>query len=229
MWKNIRIGKYTPSVHQLGVLITLPIVIDYFGVLSLPLVLSLALLYQLVSISFTGHILLGHNSTFYAPLDKLLHYLFFYTTFVSPAMWGAIHMQHHKQTDTEKDPQAAKHYGMRVLLLALWNLELIDRKHFITLYKKPWLKVIHDNHLLMLLPPLLLALVVPWQYLLLFWLVPASLCTTIATYSAWYSHRQGEPLKKFDIFHTILIAGEHRYHQEHHDKWTKSSFDKIIK
>lgn len=227
--KLILDGRYNGSIHQLSILLTLPLTISYFGWWSLPVVFVLALIYHAVGIALIGHAMLGHGKTIHPVIDNILYTLFYFLTFVSPALWGGFHMQHHKHPDTEKDPQSAVHYGFKTMLLLFWNNNLVDVRTFLRLKKRYMINLIENHPWLVAMLPVSLFAVVPWNYILLFWLVPASMCVSLATYSAWHTHRLGSAVKKVHPINQILMLGESARHEAHHDQWSQTGFMWIFK
>lgn len=229
MLKNLLSGRYNASIHQLSILVWLPLLYTQFGAWAFLLTLVFALQYQFFSISLTGHMLIGHRRSLGKYVDYFFYLLFFYTTFVTPAVWGAFHAQHHKYHDTEKDPQSAKHYGLRVLLFALWNPDLLDKRTFLVLCKNPLIGFIEKHYWLMFALGAIPFVLFPWEYVLLFWLAPTSMCVSLATYSAYYSHKEGHPYEEFNTLHRVLIAGEHKQHADHHKDTRVNTFENYLK
>lgn len=223
-------GRYIATLHQLAILLTLPLTVLHFGWASIPVIIVLSLVYHAFIISMIGHNMLGHGNVINPFVDNVLYTLFYYGTFVSPALWGGFHIQHHKHQDTERDPQSAVHYGFwRVLIITFWNPTFVDVRTFIRLKRRHMINLIEQHPWLVAFVPALLFFIVPWQYMLLLWLVPASLALTIGTYSAWYSHKDGTPVTNFGLFQKILITGEINDHASHHDNWSKNLFTGVFK
>lgn len=228
--KDISDGRYIPTAHQLAVVLTLPLTVWQLGLWSIPVIFVMSLIYHALVVSMVGHSMLGHRNVINPVVDNILYTVFYYVTFISPALWGGFHIQHHKHADTEKDPQSAVHYGFwRVLIITFWNPTLVDIRTFVSLKKRFMINFIEQHPWLVACIPVLLLAVIPWQYVLLFWQVPASLALTIGTYSAWYTHQYGEPVKDFGLMQKILILGEVNNHASHHDNWSRNLFTGIFK
>lgn len=181
----------------------------------------LAPIYHFFALSLGGHMVISHNRKVNPYLEKALYILFFYSSFITPHFWSAIHIQHHKHFDTEKDPQSPKHLGLKVLF-PIWNIQLIDKRTYLK-HKKSELSNFFDKYyaVLCLLPGIFLFLF-PLQTLLI-WMVPASLALSQATFSAYYSHRNGEPVSNWSLLYTILFLGETGNHKMHHDNSATNS------
>lgn len=208
--------RYLPVAFQFSVLLTLPVLIVMSGWQSLA-VLPLAWLYHWVSFALTGHMIISHDRTSWIP-HEILYTIFFYTTYITPHFWGAQHIQHHKHRDTERDPQSPDYLGWRTFI-AFYDERLTDKRTMVKHLRTNLSQFYVKYYTWLLIPPVLASLLIPTDIFLMFYVVPASMSFTIATFSAWYSHQNYEPVERFPLWANILFSGETRYHARHHDNW----------
>jgi len=185
---------------------------------------SLYYIIGLCGITVCYHRLLSHRSW---KCSKWLEYtLTFIATFAmvgSSIVWVAIHRDHHKNTDTEKDPHSPKYKG---LLRSQWGSMFIKIRHRLSvdLMRDKFHSFQHRYYfLIILLCAIILYLLDPLAvvYALLF---PAMLCWNAGSLIFSLSHRGGKPHN--DIPLVITSWGE-GYHQNHHDAPSKFKFGRF--
>lgn len=216
-------GEYVlPLVFQLSIIVSLPLLVFKIGPYAILSVL-LAPVYHWLAIVAAGHMVISHNRNAGKIMNWVLHVLFFFTTFITPGAWAAYHIQHHKHTDSPLDPQSPKHHGLKVLSITGWDHRLKDLRTYITHKQKPMSNFFHVNYGFLVCLPLIFFLLVPYEAVLFAWAVPASLGLSLGTWSAYYTHRDGEPVEKFSFINKILLLGESENHKHHHDHWHTNS------
>lgn len=205
--------KYMPLTFQLSVLITLPVLImtQPHNVIW---VLGIAWLYHFMAFSLCGHMIISHGRSSWIP-HELLYTLFFYVSYILPDIWAGLHIQHHKHTDTHRDPQSPDHTGFKSLL-ALYDTNLTDIRTVIKHRKNNPLSVFFQKYYnFLIVIPVLLTVIFPDSMLMWYW-VPGSMSLSIATLSAWYTHVNYEPRRRFHVWAKILFLGESELHDTHH-------------
>lgn len=208
--------RFLPVTFQFSVILTLPWLIGIVGWQAL-WVLPLAWIYHWLSFALTGHMIISHGRQSWIP-HEILYTLFFYTTYITPHFWGAQHIQHHKHLDTERDPQSPDYLGWRTLI-AFYDERLTDKRTMVKHLRTNLSQFYVKYYVWLLIPPAILAIILPVELFLMFYAVPASMSFTIATFSAWYSHQNFKPVERFPAWANILFSGETRYHARHHDMW----------
>lgn len=210
--------KQIPVIYQSSLFVTLPLLYIYGGGWHIAIALLLGWIYSAIFIAIVGHTMISHD--FGDPpvwVENILYTMFFYCTLITPPLWAAYHIQHHKFTDTEKDPQSAKHLGWQVLL-ATYPVELLDLRTFVKRNKKPICQFLEKYYYyLITIPFIALLLVSPITWLTIM-LVPCPIALCIGTLSAYTSHIQGEARVMNNL--EMLLYGEKKDHALHHDDWT---------
>ena len=211
--------RYLPVTFQFSVLLTLPVLISLTSWQAL-WVLPIAWVYHWLSFALTGHMVISHNRTSWIP-HEILYTIFFYTTYITPFFWSALHIQHHKHRDTELDPHSPDHLGLWRTLVALYDTDLTDKRTMVKHLRYDQLAQFFVKYNDWLLLPVVLAFfVIPTDVFLMFYAVPASLSFSIATFITWYSHTNYQPREKFHAWAKILFLGESEYHDRHHTDWS---------
>ena len=221
MQKNIlknTLSKYLPFIFQLSVIATIPILFYYYGWVAL-LSIFLALVYQFFAILLTGHMIISHNVQVNKFLNLPLHFIYFYTTFIIPHFWAAIHVQHHKYPDSLNDPHSFKNNGFRVFF-ALWDPSMMDKKTFFKHTKNRISNIFKNNYVYLCVIPAVFLILFPIETLFI-WGVPASLALSLSAIGAVYTHHNGRPINGNNIIEkiimTIFFFGEGYDHSKHHN------------
>lgn len=176
-----------------------------------------------LGMTMTYHRLLSHRS-WNAP--KWVEYLF--TLFAtigltgSAISWVAIHREHHRFTDTDKDPHSPKFKG------ALWSHFLsmfapVRPRYVLDLMKDKFYVFQHKHYMdINIIYGIVLYLIDPFAVVYA-WLVPAMILWNAGSSIISISHRPGGPHN--DLFFAITTWGE-GYHTNHHDKPGRNRFGK---
>jgi len=175
------------------------------------------LMYQLIvtiGISVGYHRYFSHRM-FKCPIWFEYVMLFFANIMmVGPAtLWVANHREHHKYTDTDKDPHSPSHKGYFYA-------------HFLQVFTSPKIKfmtdLLRDNKFKLqhkyfweinIVWMLLLLAIDPFAVIYL-WLAPAGISKIFGSLVYSYSHRGGKP--NSDVWVGLLSGGE-GFHEPHHD------------
>ena len=182
----------------------------YFGILCL-------------GITMGYHRYVSHK-VFKSPLWFEYVMLFFaHIMMVGPAiLWVANHREHHRFSDTDKDPHSPKYQG----LFSAFFLQVLVRINF--RYVRDLLKVqryraqVKYYWRIMGAWALFLVLIDP-NALVYAWLAPAGLAKLVGSLVFTYSHRNERP--NSDWWLGIITFGE-GFHKVHHDNQRTKSFHK---
>ena len=153
----------------------------------------------------------------------------FYGLTGSSIAWVAIHRQHHKYSDTDKDPHSPKHKGfLRAQFLSMF--EPVHIKYVVDLLKSDFHKSLHSYYFL-----IHAAIMVFWGWidpmlLVSCYLVPAAILwnagsgiNTIGHMFGYKSHETNDDSMN-NIFLGYFMWGE-GWHNNHHFKPNKSQFN----
>ncbi len=168
-----------------------------------------------LGISVGYHRLLSHRS-FNCP--KWLEYIFAWfghIMMVGPAaLWVATHREHHKYTDTDKDPHSPLHKGY--FYAHFLQVYTFPRPRFmVDMLRNDVYKLQHKYYWeLIALWAIILFLIDPFALIYL-WLAPAGFAKIFGSLVFSYSHRDGKPHSDFIV--GILTFGE-GFHTVHHEK-----------
>lgn len=132
--------------------------------------------------------------------DLLFQFLATMLNLGSPNIYAAVHMKHHSNTDTEKDPHSPSYNPLWKLYLSLWGRQFMPDRKWIVKYKCAFYK--HHWEI-----ALATAILLPW----------------ITVASHWMSklvihpvHRHGEA-RDLGWMWSLLLWGEEK-HKHHHEK-----------
>lgn len=211
--------RYLPVTFQFSVLLTLPWLVYLTGYQAL-WVIPVAWLWHWLIFVVTGHMIISHSRTSWIP-HGILYGLFFYSTYITPFFWGALHIQHHKHRDTELDPHSPDYLGFWQTLIALYDPGLTDKRTMVKHLRYNQLSQFFVKYYsVLLLIPVTAFFVIPTDIFLMFYAVPASLSFTIATFSTYYTHHNHKPRSDFDTWAKVLFLGESEHHDRHHNDWS---------
>lgn len=211
-------------------------------------------LYSATGISIFYHRLLSHNSF---KTNKLIEYigvtLCSFGNNGSPATWAGVHINHHKYTDTDKDPHTPTLYGLYKQLLIVTSVQVKDpyymkriigegyelscnRKTVIKILKSSnYYKFLHNQYyyflfgwsaLLLLIGGVELALSMHW--------IPAFIGNIVTSSTNYFSHNnvffsyrnfETKDNSYNNIFLALFNGGEslHNNHHKSPSNWSFSS------
>lgn len=168
--------------------------------------------------TMTYHRLLAHKS-WTAP--KWIEYSFVLIETVmitgSAIAWVAIHREHHKHSDSDKDPHSPTYKGfLRMHFLSM--LVKPKTKYATDLIRKPFYQFQHKYYIhINLVYAAFLCLLDPFA-IVYAWLVPAALVWQSNSMIISFSHKEGEPNNNFLL--GLLTFGE-GWHKNHHENWKR--------
>jgi fatty-acid desaturase len=118
-----------------------------FGYVAISLFLGLFIFN--LSAALYQHRVISHNGFHFSKTVHLaMCILFSMCNFGSVAVNSAIHINHHRYMDTDKDPHDFKRIGYFTTVLKNWKEEHFPNKRFIVSFlKRPELKWQHYNHM----------------------------------------------------------------------------------
>ncbi len=142
------------------------------------------------------------------------------TCYGSSLQWTVMHTQHHKYSDTEKDPHQFTNWTSIFKNNYQINGEyaLSTRKAMRRLLKKPWHKTVHQYYWLIPISFMLFLYVVfGWNVLLYFYLAPLGLVILSASVFNYLSHINGKPNNT--AYYALQSSGEWRHKLHHDEPW----------
>ena len=177
-----------------------------------------------LGMTMTYHRLLSHRS-WNAP--KWMEYLFTLFAVIgmtgSSIAWVAIHREHHKFEDTEKDPHAPQYKGW-FWAHFLSMFAKVNPRYVTDLMRDPFHKFVHKHYLdINILYGVVLYLIDPMAVLYA-WLVPAMVLWNGGSLIVSTSHRNGT--QNNDLVFAVSTWGE-GYHKTHHDHPGWARFGKV--
>ncbi len=189
----------------------------------------------MIGVNIGMHRLLSHRSfETYDIIEKICSLVSVVTTIGSPLAWCAVHRQHHRFCETDKDPHTPWRGGKFTFKSAfnawfgLWELVSISPKMVKDLRKSPFQKWIHKNYVLLIVAYcVILALINPWLIIFVY-AIPACLCLhststiiVIAHKHGYKNHELGHDRSRNSWIAHLLSLGE-GWHNNHHangGKW----------
>jgi stearoyl-CoA desaturase (delta-9 desaturase) len=204
-----------------------------YGMLGLSFVMYV--ITGMLGVNIGMHRLLSHRSfETYGWIEKLLSVISVVTTIGSPLAWSALHRQHHKFCETDKDPHSPYKDGKFTFAQAfkswvgLWDLVTISPKMVKDLRRIDFQKALHKYYLsIIVVYCIALALINPWLIVFVY-AIPACLCLHSTSTIIVIAHRHG--YRTHDLKHDqsrnswiahLLSLGE-GWHNNHHangGKW----------
>lgn len=131
--------------------------------------------------------------------DTVFQFLATMLNLGSPNIYAAVHMKHHRESDTENDPHSALYTPVWKMMLSLWGPAFMPDRRALKMYKCKFYKRHWEIALLG-------ALLVPWVTVVTFWM---SKIVVIAV------HKDGKPINAW--WWKPLTWGE-EMHEIHHEK-----------
>lgn len=181
--------------------------------------------------TMTYHRLLSHNS-WNAP--KWFKYFGsmagVYGLTGSPIAWVAVHREHHRHVDTEKDPHSPEHQGFfKVQWLSMFDQ--VNLRYASHLLRDKFQLFLHKNYFIIHVSIFVFWMLIDPMLALACYTVPAMLLWNMGSFVNSLNHRIG--YKNYEstdssknlIFTGLLVWGE-GWHNNHHAKPQNSTFKK---
>lgn len=164
--------------------------------------------------TMTYHRLLAHRSW---RCPAWLEYMFVLIETVmitgSAIAWVSIHREHHKHSDSEKDPHSPVYKGFfRMHFLSMLIKPKI--KYAIDLIRKPFYQFQHKYYIHINVSYAVMLFIIDPFAVVYAWLVPAALVWQANSMIITFSHKDGKPCNNFLL--GIVTFGE-GWHKNHHD------------
>lgn len=211
-------------VAQIIALLSFIPMIAYAGITEWAIALLLTFGGACLGGTMTYHRLLSHRS-WHCPV--WLEYVFVAIETVmlsgSAIAWVAVHREHHKHSDNEKDPHSPEFKGyFYVHFLSMYIKPKI--KYAVDLMRKPFYLFQHKWYFTINAAYAgVLYLIDPFAVIYA-WLIPASLTWHIGSSIISVSHLGGTP--RNNTLHGIISFGE-GWHKNHHDNWRRKRLHKL--
>lgn len=181
-----------------------------------------------LGINVAFHRLISHRSY---KTSKFWEYLFafigIYTTVGSPLAWVALHREHHKHAETEKDPHSPYVIGWWRAWFGWWNIQRINPRTIKDIRKEKFYTITHKYYTHILVASIIImALFDPWLVAYL-WAVPALLCLhstsaiiVIAHFHGYKTYKiKDESRNSWIASLATLGEGWHNNHHAHPGRW----------
>jgi stearoyl-CoA desaturase (delta-9 desaturase) len=141
----------------------------------------------------------------------------------SPFIYPGIHRQHHKHSDTDKDPHSPKNNKIKSFV-GIWNTKDIQWISIIKdLLRQPFLRFIHSYYFILIVFYILILLLIDAKLAIFAYAIPACLCFWGSSSVNVFAHTWGYQTfttndnSTNNIFSSILSLGE-GWHNNHHYK-----------
>jgi len=204
------------AVQLLGPVITIWALLTYSTVWWLALSLVMFFLMRTIGGVIMYHRIHSHRTHTMNPvMEFICTALGFYGTFTSPVEFCAQHVNHHKYSDTEKDPHPHTILGWKSLFPILWNdsgPESGDVRTVVRLRRNKITNLFYERFWLMSLLPLLL-IPISLELFLFGYMIPFTLSIWSAAIST-FNHDENGP-KDMGFWFGVISGGEHM-HKWHH-------------
>ena len=194
---------------------------------TFPLVaLSLVMWFMMrcVGSVITYHRIHGHMShTMHPVVEFICTALGFYGSLSSPMQFCSVHTNHHKYTDTDKDPHPYNIIGWKVMFPVFWydaGKAAGDLRTVVRLRRNKIANFFHDYYWYLLPLPLLLILI-SWNAFLFAYVVPLGMTLWSLGLSTLNHDKNGGAKYMGELF-GILTLGEH-HHEWHHNNPSDTS------
>ena len=195
-----------------------------------PFLLSFAQLLSFVLfgylISIFGHIIGLHRYFTHASFstNRFWHYFLLFcssiVTLGSTVAWTAVHLKHHRFSDTDKDSHSPKHKGhLKVFFGYFFDAYDVEPRYAARLLKHPEHKFIHKNYFKLLSAYVLILLFINPVLIFPLWAFPTVLSVIMGGIVNVFNHWNGEVNDNKLIAWTVAGEGWHKYHHRHATAW----------
>jgi len=197
------------------------------------LLLSIPMFYffRYIGITIFYHRMMSHGvgvSEIHPITKFILTAIAFYGSISTPMQMAAVHLQHHKYPDTEKDPHSPTLMGKNVLFTNRWK-SVVDRAAIVAYSKDPIFEFFRLNFKKLFWIAFIILLIVNYKILIFGWLIPAGLTIWSIGYGVYVSHKQNRPVESVGWFKDIVLcAGDCFKHESHHKNPSASSGEGFI-
>ena len=87
--------------------------------------------------------------------------------------WVAFHRYHHEKSDTPEDPHSPHYLSPFDVWFTNWRQEIYEHRLYADLVKDTFLKLLHRNYLIIVVPPLVLTALIDWRIPVFFFALPS--------------------------------------------------------
>tara|TARA_R110000822_G_scaffold5031_5_gene21782 strand:+ start:4483 stop:5238 length:756 start_codon:yes stop_codon:yes gene_type:complete len=217
-WIDLIDKRYLLTAMQLlGLPIALYAVIAYGTIAWLSISFVIFMLMNVLGGTIAYHRIHCHSTHKMHPVVEFVcTFLGLHATYSSPIDFAAIHVAHHKYSDTEKDPHSFKHMGFKTFFPILWDTGGPmggDLRTVVRLMRNKITLFFHRNHFILLAAPYLL-LFISIELFFFAYFVPTVTATLSTGYST-FNHNKNGPYDR-GLLYSLATGGEHR-HVWHHN------------
>jgi fatty-acid desaturase len=216
--------RYALTAWQLiGPIISIWALYTYFSWSWIVIALVMFFLMRCIGGVITYHRILSHNTHTMHPVVEFIGTgLGLYGSFTSPIEYCAVHTNHHKFVDTNKDAHPHSLIGWKTLFPLLWINSGPDSGDVRTVVKLRRNKIAvfyYKYYWYILALPLLLLILTPQCFLYLF-VIPSTASVWSASYST-FNHDETGPVDR-GFWFGILTCGEHKHVWHHNNPYDTS-------
>ena len=143
-------------------------------------------------------------------------------TYGSVISWAAVHREHHRYTDTDKDPHSPKYKGW-FYCHYLVPIGRRNPRYVVDLIRDPAYMFQHKYYWYLLTIWILFLYIIDPFAIVYAWLAPCFIAKTCIGFSLSLSHRDNKPHNDFVLG---LVSGGDCFHKSHHDDPRRVVWDK---
>lgn len=179
----------------------------------------------MLGINIGYHRLISHRSfKTYDFIEKIFSILGVLTVVGSPLAWTAVHRQHHRYVETDKDPHSPYVLGKFNAWIGRWNKDPLDLKLVRDMRKDKFQKFLHNNYLAIIISYCTFLAIINPLFVVFVFSIPACISLFSTSVVIVIAHYQG--YKTYDLKHdqarnswvTHLLSLGEGWHNNHHAK-----------
>jgi len=162
--------------------------------------------------------------------NRFWHYVLLWASSVvtlgSTVAWTAVHLKHHRYSDTELDSHSPKFKGhLTVFFGYFFDVYEVEPRYAVRLLKHPEHKFVHKNYFLLISTyAVCLWFISPLLFLAL-WVYPTVLSVIMGGVVNVFNHYNGEVSDNKLIAWIVAGEGWHKYHHQHSTDWRNPAPD----
>jgi stearoyl-CoA desaturase (delta-9 desaturase) len=179
-----------------------------------------------------GHIIGLHRYFTHKSFDtnKFWHYFLLFcssiVTLGSTVAWTAVHLKHHRFSDTEQDSHSPKYKGhFKVFFGYFFDAYDVEPRYAARLLKYPEHKFVHKHYFKLLSFYIVLLAAINPILIFPLWVFPTVLSVVMGGIVNVFNHWNGEVSDSKLIAWTVAGEGWHKYHHINSTAWRNPSPD----
>lgn len=160
---------------------------------------------NLVNYLYLHRVYTHKHYKFNPTLDRIFQFFACMLNLSSPNVYAAVHVKHHKHSDTPKDPHSSLYYPWWKMLFSFWGPEFLPDRRAFTKYKCEWYKY----HVQI---AWFAAIFFPWIIVISHWMSKIVILMV---------HKNGKPI---DVPWMFLLTWGEEMHKHHHEVGSHNDF-----